>query len=97
MARRSAGEIVTRVQRALQDRQPVIISWYVDFAALDAQGRFFAPPAQPGRQGGHMTVLEDYQINEVPGFGTLKAGTLETRPEALAAALLPTAKSSFST
>jgi hypothetical protein len=40
-------------------------------------------------------VLEDYQINDVPGFGTLKAGVTETRPEALQAALDPAAKIEF--
>ncbi|MBX3187527.1 MAG: hypothetical protein KF819_10955 [Labilithrix sp.] len=81
-----------RVQKAMHDRQPVIMSWFVDFNALDPQGRFAAPPATPGRQGGHMVVVEDYQINDVPGFGTLKVGQLETRPEALEAALSPAAK-----
>lgn len=84
-----------RVQKALHDKQPVLMSWYVDFNALDSQGRFAAPPATPGRQGGHLVVLEDYQINDVPGFGTLKAGTLETRPAALTAALDPAAKIEF--
>lgn len=84
-----------RVQKALHDRQPVVISWYVDFNSLDSSGRFAAPPATPGRQGGHLTVLEDYQINDVPGFGTLKAGTVETRPDALQAALSPSAKIEF--
>jgi len=84
-----------RVQKALHDKQPVVISWYVDFNSLDSQGRFAAPPATPGHQGGHLTVLEDYQINDVPGFGSLKAGTLETRPDALAAALSPNAKIEF--
>jgi hypothetical protein len=31
--------------------------------------------------------MDDYQIDNVPGFGTLAAGVLETRPDALAAAL----------
>jgi hypothetical protein len=84
-----------RVQKALHDSQPVVISWYVDFNSLDPQGRFAAPPATPGSQGGHLTVLEDYQINDVPGFGTLKAGELETRPDALEAALSPSAKIEF--
>jgi hypothetical protein len=84
-----------RFQRALHDRQPVIVSWFVDFNALDDEGRFFAPPATPGRQGGHMTVMEDYQINDVPGFGSLLAGVLETRPEALEAALADGAKIEF--
>jgi hypothetical protein len=87
--------MLARVQRAMHDKQPVVMSWYVDFNALDDQGRFAAPPATPGHQGGHMVVVEDYQINGVPGFGTLKAGTLETRPEALQAALDPAAKIEF--
>ena len=76
-----------RVQRALHDELPVVITWYVDFNAMNEQGQFLAPPATPGPQGGHVTVLEDYQVSNVPGFGTLPAGVLETRPEALAAAL----------
>ena len=39
-----------------------------------------------------MVVMEDYEIDNVPGFGTLKVGTLETRPAALTAALSDTAK-----
>ncbi len=84
-----------RVQKALHDEKPVIINWFVDFNAMDAQGRFAAPPAAPGRQGGHLTVLEDYQVSNVPGFGTLPAGVLETRPEALAAALQDSATIDF--
>lgn len=91
----SRRTMLTRLQRAMHDKQPVIMSWYVDFNALDSQGRFAAPPATPGRQGGHMVVVEDYQINDVPGFGTLEAGVNETRPEALQAALSPAAKIEF--
>jgi hypothetical protein len=69
--------------------------WFVDFAAMDAENRFMAPPATPGRQGGHMTVVEDYQINDVPGFGTLAAGTVVTDQKALDAALAPEAKLEF--
>lgn len=84
---RGRRQFLKRVQRALHDHQPVILSWYVDFNALDAQGRFLAPPATPGSQGGHMVVMEDYEVDNVPGFGTLPAGVNETRPEALEAAL----------
>lgn len=42
-----------------------------------------------------MVVMEDYEVTDVPGFGTLKAGVKETRPEALAAALSDSAKISF--
>ncbi len=84
-----------RIQKALHDKKPVIISWLVDFNSLDGQGRFAALPSTVGSQGGHMTVLEDYEITDVPGFGTLPAGTDETRPEALAAALSDQAKITF--
>lgn len=84
-----------RIQKALHARQPVVISWFIDFASLNGRGEFRAPPARPGRQGGHVTVLEDYQVNDVPGFGSLKAGVTETRPEALRAALDPAAKIEF--
>ncbi|MBK6695189.1 MAG: hypothetical protein IPG50_23700 [Myxococcales bacterium] len=88
-------DLLGRVQRALHDKQPVILSFFVDFNALDGQGRFFAPPATPGRQGGHMVVMDDYEISNVPGFGTLRAGVVEERPEALSAALASEATIDF--
>ena len=88
-------DLLKRVQRAMHDRQPVIMSWFVDFNSLDNQGRFMAPPTTPGHQGGHMVVVEDYQVNNVPGFGTLPAGVLETRPAALDAALASEASIEF--
>jgi hypothetical protein len=42
-----------------------------------------------------MTVLHDYEIDDVPGYGTLKAGVKETRPAALTAALANTATIKF--
>jgi hypothetical protein len=83
---RSRREFLRRTQRAMHDSAPVVIRWFVDFNSLDGEGRFAKPPATPGRQGGHMTVLEDYEA-EVPGFGLIKAGIRETRPEVLDAAL----------
>jgi hypothetical protein len=90
----SRRQLQIRVQRAVHDKQPVIMSWYVDFNALDDQGRFYAPPVEPGRQGGHLVVLEDYQINNVPGYGTLKVAVNAT-PAQLTAALNPSAKIEF--
>ncbi len=87
-----------RVQKALHDGQPVIISWFVDFNALDSKSTFsleeLARRGGPGHQGGHMTVLHDYQVSNVPGFGTLKAGVQAT-PEQLEAALADTATIDF--
>jgi hypothetical protein len=71
-----------RVQQALHDRQPVVITWDVDFNALEnsdgeLQGSFnletLGAAGAPGRQGGHMTVLEDYAA-ETDEFGMLEAG-----------------------
>lgn len=97
-----------RVQRALHDRQPVVITWDVDFNAMEGsdpvlRGSFnlttLKKAGKPGRQGGHMTVLEDYEI-ETSQYGILKAGvTLDpTNPDdkaKLDAALLPSSKMRF--
>lgn len=82
---RDGRKILRRVQRALHDLQPVIISWYVDFNALEKdsespfKGSFnlktLEVNAEPGRQGGHMTVLEDYEITNVPSFETVASET----------------------
>jgi hypothetical protein len=85
------------VQKALHDGQPVIISWFVDFNALDSKSTFSLEELARrgvGSQGGHMTVLHDYQISNVPGFGTLKAGETAT-PEQLNAALSDSATIDF--
>jgi hypothetical protein len=70
-----------RVQRALHAAQPVIITWFVDFNALESRdtplrGSFNLATLTelgPGRQGGHMTVLEDYQAKLADGR-VLEAG-----------------------
>jgi hypothetical protein len=92
-----------RVQQALHDRQPVVITWDVDFNALEngdgeRQGAFNLQTLEeaggPGGQGGHMTVLEDYAV-ETDQFGLLAAGvTLDPDADAdkLAAALLDSSR-----
>ena len=86
-----------RVQRALHDGLPVLVSWWVDFESLDKRGNFrprtSKVPAEGG--GGHMSIITDYEVTNVPGFGTLKAGKVETRQAALEAALDEDAKISF--
>jgi hypothetical protein len=77
-----------RVQKALHDNQPVITSWKVDFNALNSASVFSFDELTrrgPGRQGGHMTVMHDYQA-EVPGVGLLKAGETAT-PDQMTKAL----------
>ncbi|MDF2693356.1 MAG: hypothetical protein K0S65_1739 [Labilithrix sp.] len=70
-----------RVQKALHAAQPVIITWFVDFNAMEngqneRRGSFNMTTLNelgPGSQGGHMTVLEDYQAKLSDGT-ILKAG-----------------------
>jgi hypothetical protein len=94
-----------RVQRALHDRQPVVITWDVDFNALENYdeergGSFNMKTLEdaggPGRQGGHMTVLEDYAAI-TDEFGLIEAAkTLDPANEEdaakLEALLLPSTK-----
>jgi hypothetical protein len=95
---KSRRAFLKRVQKALHDGQPVIISWFVDFNALSGSASFsleeIARRGGPGHQGGHMTVLHDYEVTNVPGFGTLKAGQ-EATPEQLQAALADEAQVTF--
>ncbi|APR83400.1 Hypothetical protein A7982_08749 [Minicystis rosea] len=91
----SRRDVLRRMQKAMHSGMPVILSWFVDFNAMNKQNQFLAPPATPGSGGGHMTVVEDYQVSNVPGFGTLAAGTLVTDPKALDAALSPSATIDF--
>ena len=72
-----------RVQKALHDEVPVMISWKVDFNALTSDSHFSLEQLQsrgPGRHGGHMTVAHDYQA-DVPGIGILKAGEPATKEQ----------------
>jgi hypothetical protein len=70
-------EAMRRMLRALNADAPVIVSWLVDFNALDNSGAFrmeqLRTAARPGRQGGHLTVLHDYQAT-VAGGRVLAAG-----------------------
>lgn len=96
-----------RVQKALHDAQPVIITWFVDFNAMEnrdneRRGSFSMETLEefgPGRQGGHMTVLEDYQAKLSDGT-LLKAGeTLDpnvpAQKQLLDAALSPSTEIQF--
>jgi hypothetical protein len=87
----SQRSTLLRVQRALNDGNPVLVYWLVDYAGIDTQGRIQKPSA-PGKQEFHLSVLTDYEITSVPGFGTLPVGVKETRAQALQASLDPAAK-----
>jgi hypothetical protein len=75
-------EIMKRALRAINDRKPVVVSMFIDFNALDITDATFkyAKLAQAGmgKQGGHMVVLEDYTVDNVPdengGFFSIEEG-----------------------
>jgi hypothetical protein len=83
-------ELLVRVMRALNDKKPVVMSLMIDFNALDTADATFKKSLLEengvGSQGGHMVVLEDYTVKDVPGIGELGEGELS--PELKAAALL---------
>lgn len=96
-----------RIQRALHDRQPVVVTWSVDFNAMESSDKELMgsfnlktlTAAGPGRQGGHISVFEDYEV-VTKEFGVLKAGeTLDPSDSVdskkLAAALLPSSTIRF--
>ena len=79
----SARSSLKRVQQALHASQPVVITWDVEFNAMEngnneRRGSFNKETldlaGKPGSQGGHMTVLEDYAAI-TSAFGLLEAGT----------------------
>lgn len=76
--------ILQRVMRALNAKQPVIMTLMIDFNALDTTDATFKrstleTAGAPGHQGGHLVVLEDYVVDDVPGVGTIGEG--DTTPE----------------
>lgn len=77
-------EAMRRMLTALNADAPVIVSWLVDFNALDNVGAFrmsqLERAGRPGRQGGHMTVLHDYQVRFADG-SVLAAGTPVSQAE----------------
>jgi hypothetical protein len=77
----SQRDFQIRVQKAMHDGAPIIITWDVDFNAMESKGELAGSfnlatlknAGGAGRQGGHMTVLEDYEA-VTKEFGTLEAG-----------------------
>jgi hypothetical protein len=81
--------LLRRVMKALNDRQPVVMSFMVDFSALDTEDATFKASTLrdaggPGTQGGHMVVLEDYTVTNAPGFGDIGEGDVSDEMKAAA-------------
>ena len=70
--------LMQRVLKALNDHQPVVMTFMVDFNGLDITDQTFKASTLrengKGSQGGHMVVLEDYVVDNVPGYGYIGEG-----------------------
>lgn len=82
-------QLLQRVMRAVNDHKPVVMSIMIDFNALDIADATFKKSTldavgQPGRQGGHMVVLEDYVVDNVPGVGSIGEGDVSPELKQLA-------------
>jgi hypothetical protein len=89
-------KFIQKVQRSLHAGAPVVISWKVDFNALTSDSRFSKQKLEmmgPGRQGGHMTLITDYEATLKDGT-KLKQGVVAT-PAQLEAALKDDTKIDF--
>jgi hypothetical protein len=66
-----------RVQKALHDGVPLPMAWSVIDQNIDAMGHFKAGPQiiPMSGWGGHEVIITDYQVTNVPNYGTLPVGT----------------------
>lgn len=71
-------ELLVRMMRALNDKQPLILSFKVGFGALDSKdGTFKVERAEAnglGQQAGHMVIIDDYVVDDVPEVGSIGEG-----------------------
>lgn len=88
-----------KIQRTLHAGLAVPVVWMVDMNARDDDGAFtLARLREKGpakTSSSHLSVIVDYEVADVPGYGTLPAGRVETRAAALEAALDERAKLRF--
>ena len=92
LVKRQRVRVLNRVLRAVNQRQPVIMSSMVEFAALNTDNNatfeydLYLENGTSEGQGGHLIVLEDYVVDNVPGIG--KIGEGDVSPELKEKALL---------
>ena len=77
-----------RIQRALNAGVPVPTSWFYPSNLKAAPGAVREVPAVPGdpeESVDHETLIVDYEVENVPGFGRLAAGSAATKAQKEAA------------
>jgi len=76
--KKSRAAVLKRVMKALNDRKPVVMTLMIDFNALDIEDQTFKKSLLDangtGSQGGHLVVLNDYTVENVPGYGYIGEG-----------------------
>lgn len=80
-----------RVQHALNDGAPLPIAWLVIFDDADSTGHFHQGVTTSNNGGWHETLITDYEVINVPGYGTLQAGVAATDVQKAAALQDPSA------
>lgn len=83
-ARRDA--LLKNLRHVMNQRLAVPVGWVVSNTAKEGAYRN-ADVTDYSLGGLHESVLVDYEIDDVPGFGSLRVDERETRPEALEATL----------
>ncbi len=77
-----------RMRKALNDHQPLVLTFYVSFNAPDAKGLFnlstLSQNEDYGTTGGHIVVLHDYTVRNIPEVGTIGEGDLDEASKTLA-------------
>lgn len=90
--KRQRDNLLRRVFHAVNKKQPVIMSTMVEFSALNTTGDatfdydLYLNRGYSSGQGGHLLVLEDYTVDNVPGVGSIGEG--DVSPELKKAAVL---------
>jgi hypothetical protein len=78
-----------RIQRVLHQNAPLPISWYVASNGDEGhEGQYLSIPSTPADKAssnGHETLIDDYDVDAVPGFGHLAAGTVASEAQKSAA------------
>jgi hypothetical protein len=86
--------MLKNVQEILNRRLAVPFGWWISTMAKD--GKYSADRVSDSSITGlHESIFVDYEVEDVPGFGTLRVDERETRPAALEAALDDKAKVTF--
>lgn len=82
--RRQRANVLRRALDAVNQKKPVIMSVMVEFSALNTEKSatfeydLYLSRGYTSGQGGHLLVLEDYVVENVPGVGSIGEGDVSS-------------------